>query len=71
MVINFITFFQVVFEFMSGIEESLANKLKATGIIVKGEIFPNSHPVVDCDNDLDSSEDESVTDRYICILSQN
>lgn len=40
---------------MSGIEESLANKLKARGVIVKGEILPDFNH----DNDLDESSDGS------------
>ncbi|KAF9417798.1 hypothetical protein HW555_005212 [Spodoptera exigua] len=34
---------KVIFEFMSGIEENLANKLKSVGVTVKGEILPNSN----------------------------
>ncbi|KAM3960996.1 UPF0415 protein C7orf25 homolog [Aphomia sociella] len=45
---------KVVFEFMSGIEENLANKLKAVGIIVKGNILPDSNPIKDCDDSWDS-----------------
>lgn len=47
---------KVIFEFMSGIEENLANKLKAVGVIVKGEILPNSNP---CDDSNDSWSEES------------
>ncbi|KAJ0178945.1 hypothetical protein K1T71_005720 [Dendrolimus kikuchii] len=61
---------KIVFEFMSGIEESLANKLKAAGIIVKGEILPDYRSVVDCDNDLDSGEDESLTDSQESTLQE-
>ncbi|CAH2071675.1 unnamed protein product, partial [Iphiclides podalirius] len=32
---------KVMFEFVSGIEESLANKLKSLGVFVNGEILPN------------------------------
>lgn len=50
-----------MFEFVSGIEESLANKLKYLGVIVKGEILPNSKPdkdISDFDESFESSEDE-------------
>lgn len=43
---------------MSGIEESLANKLKARGVIVKGEILPDFNH----DNSLDDSSDASETE---------
>lgn len=52
--------FQIIFEFMSGIEESLANKLKAIGVIVKGEILPNSNL---CDDSSDDSWDEESSDE--------
>lgn len=51
---------KVIFEFMSGIEENLANKLKSVGVTVKGEILPNSHHSED-NNDSwgeESSDDE-------------
>ncbi|XP_035438246.2 UPF0415 protein C7orf25 homolog [Spodoptera frugiperda] len=51
---------KVIFEFMSGIEENLANKLKSVGVTVKGEILPNSHLSED-NNDSwgeESSDDE-------------
>ncbi|XP_068631201.1 UPF0415 protein C7orf25 homolog isoform X2 [Battus philenor] len=53
---------KVVFEFVSGIEESLANKLKSLGVIVKGEILPNSKYSKDdqCDDSWESSEDEQL-----------
>ncbi|XP_075971429.1 UPF0415 protein C7orf25 homolog [Anticarsia gemmatalis] len=56
---------KVIFEFMSGIEENLANKLKAVGVIVKGEILPDSNI---CDEDdvswgSDASEDECLPDE--------
>lgn len=54
---------KIIFEFMSGIEENLANKLKAVGIIVKGDILPDSRPSEDCDNNCDSSEDELDNER--------
>lgn len=57
---------KVVFELMSGVEEHLANKLKAIGIIVKGEILPNttreeSYDESSCESD--SNEDD--IDEYI------
>lgn len=51
---------KVIFEFMSGIEENLANKLKSVGVTVKGEILPNSYLSED-NNDSwgeESSDDE-------------
>ncbi|CAH1646991.1 unnamed protein product [Spodoptera littoralis] len=51
---------KVIFEFMSGIEENLANKLKSVGVTVKGEILPNSNLSED-NNDSwgeESSDDE-------------
>ncbi|XP_037303170.1 UPF0415 protein C7orf25 homolog, partial [Manduca sexta] len=54
---------KVIFEFMSGIEENLANKLKAIGIIVKGEILPNSVYIEDCD---DSWSSESSDEESLC-----
>ncbi|XP_045493814.1 UPF0415 protein C7orf25 homolog [Colias croceus] len=53
---------KVIFEFVSGIEESLANKLKALGVIVNGEILPNSKPT-DSDEYCDSSDDGSFQNR--------
>lgn len=55
----------MVFEFVSGIEESLANKLQAIGIIVKGDTLPDSHPIEDSDDswNADSSDNESVHER--------
>lgn len=58
--------FQVIFEFMSGIEESLANKLKAVGVVVKGEILPNSNLCEESDNDSwddESSDEECLQTR--------
>lgn len=59
---NQVSCFQVIFEFMSGIEESLANKLKAVGTIVKGDILPDSQPLDSCDEswNSESSDDESL-----------
>lgn len=58
-------FFQVVFEFVSGIEESLANKLKAIGVIVKGDMLPDSHPADDSEDswNSDCSDIDSVPER--------
>ncbi|XP_014370923.2 UPF0415 protein C7orf25 homolog [Papilio machaon] len=69
---------KVVFEFVSGIEESLANKLKSLGVIVKGEVLPDSkHNDDDCDNswesdeeELDFNEQKSIQDVPQCIESQ-
>ncbi|XP_045766089.1 UPF0415 protein C7orf25 homolog isoform X1 [Maniola jurtina] len=49
---------KVVFEFVSGIEESLANKLKAKGVFVKGEVLPDSKQLVEFDDSFESSSDE-------------
>ncbi|CAG4918496.1 unnamed protein product [Colias eurytheme] len=64
---------KVIFEFVSGIEESLANKLKALGVIVNGEILPNSKPT-DSDEYCDSSDDGSFqkrsdNDQPLCNVS--
>ena len=47
---------------MSGIEESLANKLKAVGVIVKGEILPNSNL---CEDENDSWDEESSDEECL------
>lgn len=47
---------------MSGIEESLANKLKAVGVTVKGEILPDSNL---CQDDNDSWDEESSDEECI------
>ncbi|XP_039749935.1 UPF0415 protein C7orf25 homolog [Pararge aegeria] len=49
---------KVVFEFVSGIEESLANKLKGKGVFVKGEVLPDSKSNVEFDDPYESSSDE-------------
>ncbi|XP_059056722.1 UPF0415 protein C7orf25 homolog, partial [Achroia grisella] len=54
---------KVIFEFMSGIEQNLANKLKAVGVIVKGNILPDSNPIEDCD---DSWESEDTDEETVC-----
>ncbi|XP_026322320.1 UPF0415 protein C7orf25 homolog [Hyposmocoma kahamanoa] len=53
---------KVVFEFVSGIEESLANKLQTIGVIVKGDTLPDSHPVEDSEDswNSDNSDNNSV-----------
>ncbi|XP_060801746.1 UPF0415 protein C7orf25 homolog [Amyelois transitella] len=62
---------KVIFEFMSGIEESLANKLKAVGIVVKGEILPNSAHSEVCDDSFDSeSSDESDSNSQQTTLEE-
>ncbi|KAJ8727412.1 hypothetical protein PYW07_001531 [Mythimna separata] len=58
---------KVIFEFMSGIEESLANKLKAVGVIVKGEILPNSNL---CEESSNDSWDEESSDEECLQNSQ-
>lgn len=54
---------------MSGIEESLANKLKARGVIVKGEILPDfSHDCFDDSSNASGSEfseQEYLEDRLV------
>lgn len=59
---------KVIFEFMSGIEESLANKLKLVGVIVIGDILPDSYLADDCDDD--SWESESSSEELICNNSK-
>ncbi|XP_026496885.2 UPF0415 protein C7orf25 homolog isoform X1 [Vanessa tameamea] len=49
---------KVVFEFVSGIEETLANKLKAKGIIVKGTILPDSKKHEEINDSYESSDEE-------------
>ncbi|KAJ8733463.1 hypothetical protein PYW08_001761 [Mythimna loreyi] len=64
---------KVIFEFMSGIEESLANKLKAVGVIVKGEILPNSNLCEDSSNDSwdeESSDEECLQDSHQSSLKE-
>ncbi|XP_028156789.1 UPF0415 protein C7orf25 homolog [Ostrinia nubilalis] len=53
---------KVIFEFTSGIEESLANKLKTAGVLVKGDILPDSHDY-DEDDDNSWSSDQSDDDE--------
>ncbi|KAL4711706.1 hypothetical protein ACJJTC_003473 [Scirpophaga incertulas] len=53
---------QVIFDFTSGIEESLAKKLKIVGVIVKGDIIPDSLPIEDYDEEWDSSSSELDSD---------
>ncbi|CAH2105431.1 unnamed protein product [Euphydryas editha] len=55
---------KVVFEFVSGIEETLANKLKAMGIIVKGSVLPNSKNFEDLNDSYDSSDDEEMLESF-------
>ncbi|XP_028028910.1 UPF0415 protein C7orf25 homolog [Bombyx mandarina] len=59
---------KVVFEFMSGIEENLANKLRAVGIVVKGEILPNS---IVQDSGGESFDSQSSDDESNCINMQS
>lgn len=58
-----LTFLQVVFEFVSGIEETLANKLKAKGIHVRGEILPDSKHFEELDDSYESSSDEDFLEN--------
>ncbi|XP_045446776.1 UPF0415 protein C7orf25 homolog [Melitaea cinxia] len=51
---------KVVFEFVSGIEKTLANKLKIMGIIVKGTVLPDSKNFEDFDDSYESSDDEEI-----------
>ncbi|XP_049869768.1 UPF0415 protein C7orf25 homolog [Pectinophora gossypiella] len=63
---------KVVFEFVSGIEESLANRLKAVGVIVKGEILADSNPIEEYDDSLDSesTDNESIHERQPTTLQE-
>lgn len=58
---------------MSGIEESLANKLKTRGVIVKGEILPDfNHDNSSLDETTDASElsdEEFLEDRLVANSS--
>lgn len=60
-------FLQIVFEFVSGIEESLANKLKAVGIIVIGNILPDPTNHETGVNGDESSEEEIIDNR--CVIN--
>ncbi|CAK1545915.1 unnamed protein product [Leptosia nina] len=66
---------KVIFEFVSGIEEHLANKLKACGVIVNGEILQNSINKSDDDgSDLSDDEDfsfETTANHTLANLSNN
>ncbi|XP_063619191.1 UPF0415 protein C7orf25 homolog [Cydia splendana] len=57
---------KVIFEFVSGIEESLAKKLKAIGVIVKGDLLPDSSHAEEYDDSCQSQssddEDEMLED---------
>ncbi|XP_072939636.1 UPF0415 protein C7orf25 homolog [Epargyreus clarus] len=48
---------KVVFEFASGIEKNLANRLQSLGIVVKGEVLPDSKPSDDLDDTWNSSDE--------------
>lgn len=60
------TFAQVVFEFVSGIEESLANKLKSKGVVVEGEILSDSKEEEEYEDPFESSDGE-VDNRYVLV----
>lgn len=62
--------FQVVFEFMSGIEESLANKLKYLGVVVEGDTLPDFNHYDEDDDDDSIVEDEEQSDDE-CLYSRN
>ncbi|XP_041971283.1 UPF0415 protein C7orf25 homolog [Aricia agestis] len=47
----------VVFEFVSGIEETLANKLKAKGVIVYGDVLPDSKQHEESGSNSDDYDD--------------
>ncbi|CAB3236756.1 unnamed protein product [Arctia plantaginis] len=59
---------KIIFEFMSGIEENLANKLKAVGITVKGEILPSSNA---CADDGDSYDSEDSENESLLVKVEN
>ncbi|CAH4035686.1 unnamed protein product [Pieris brassicae] len=52
---------KVIFEFVSGIEKNLAHRLKSHGIVVSGEILPNSTNYFDECSDSSSAEDTGGT----------
>ncbi|XP_050343921.1 UPF0415 protein C7orf25 homolog isoform X2 [Nymphalis io] len=58
---------KVVFEFVSGIEETLANKLKAKGIVVQGTILPDSRNIEEIEDSYESS-DEEIFERCQVIM---
>lgn len=55
---------KVVFEFVSGIEETLANKLKIMGIVVKGTVLPDSRNFEDFDDSYETSDEEEIFESY-------
>lgn len=57
----FSTCLQVIFEFASGIEETLANKLKALGVTIVGDILPDSNYVEELNDSYESSDEDSET----------
>lgn len=59
-----------MFEFVSGIEETLANKLKIMGIIVKGTVLPDSRNFEDFDDSYESSDEEEIFERYLYYFKQ-
>ncbi|CAH2991568.1 unnamed protein product [Chilo suppressalis] len=63
---------KVIFEFTSGIEESLANKLKGIGVHVKGDILLDSCTPDDFNDiwDSGSTEDELCDSQKIDAVSQ-
>ncbi|XP_026737447.1 UPF0415 protein C7orf25 homolog [Trichoplusia ni] len=60
---------KVVFEFMSGIEESLANKLKYLGVVVKGDTLPDFNHYEEDDDDSIEEDEEQSDDE--CLYNRN
>ncbi|KAI8424099.1 hypothetical protein MSG28_002706 [Choristoneura fumiferana] len=64
---------KVIFEFVSGIEESLSKKLTAIGVVVKGDILPDTcHSLSDESSLSQSSNDEedSTDDSQPTMLQE-
>lgn len=54
---------------MSGIEESLANKLKYLGVVVKGDTLPDFNHYEEDDDDSIEEDEEQSDDE--CLYNRN
>lgn len=52
----------MIFEFINGIEEALANKLQNLGIIVKGDVLPNFDDKLDPDDMWETDSDDNTNE---------
>lgn len=53
---------KVIFEFASGIEETLANRLKGLGVTIIGDILQDSNYVEEFDDSYESRDEDSLSD---------